>query len=165
MDSSADPVSALRRAICVGFANRLARRLPKHNGFRTFNSSSVVAEVHPSSARQLADDNTGLLPEWLVYHELVATSRPFLRNVCRVEEAWLAPLMPRLTGVDVRRLSGGVLAGGKHEAAVAARAKEEERTTAAARETVVRKNDDKAVDDARARFLARKQKQAKKTKP
>jgi len=29
----------------------------------------------------------------------------------------------------------------------------------------MRKNDDKAVDDARARFLARKQKQAKKTKP
>jgi hypothetical protein len=33
---------------------------------------------------------------------------------------------------------------------------------AAANETGVRKNDDKSVDDARARFLARKQKQTKK---
>ena len=121
----------------------------------------VSAEVHPSSARQLANDNTGLLPEWLVYHELITTTRPFLRNVCRVEAAWVAPLLPRLSDTDVARLSGGVLASEKAKKAAEDKVKTE-KAAAAAKETGVRKNDDKAVEDARARFLARKQKQAKK---
>lgn len=154
-------IADLRRCICVGFANRLAKRLPKHNGFRTFNGASVMAEVHPSSARQLADDKTGLLPEWLVYHELVATSRPFLRNVCRVEAEWVAPLTPRLENVDIARLSGGKLASEKAKMAAEVAAREQ-RTVAARIEAGGRKNDDKAVDDARARYLARKQKMAKK---
>ncbi len=29
----------------------------------------------------LQEDEDGLLPEWVVYHELVSTSRPFLRQV------------------------------------------------------------------------------------
>jgi ATP-dependent RNA helicase DHX8/PRP22 len=60
-----------------------------------------------------------------VYHELITTTRPFLRNVCKVEEAWLAPLMPRLNDMDVARLSGGVLASEKAKTATATAAKEE----------------------------------------
>jgi hypothetical protein len=37
-------------------------------------------QVHPGSS-QLCSDDDGLLPEWLIYHEFVATSRPFLRQV------------------------------------------------------------------------------------
>jgi len=148
-------VTALRQAICVGFCNRLARRLPKHNGFRTFNDNAVLAEVHPSSARQLADDRTGLLPEWVVYHELISTTRVFLRNVCAVEGPWVEAVTERLRGADLAKLSGGRVKGEK--------AKEEERRMAVAKEAErqrvesgVRKNDDKAVDDAKARYLARK---------
>ena len=148
-------VTALRQAICVGFCNRLARRLPKHNGFRTFNDNAVLAEVHPSSARQLADDRTGLLPEWVVYHELISTTRVFLRNVCAVEGPWVEAVTERLRGADLAKLSGGRVKGEK--------AKEEERRRAVAKEAErqrvesgVRKNDDKAVDDAKARYLARK---------
>jgi ATP-dependent RNA helicase DHX8/PRP22 len=36
----------------------------------------VVVVVVP-----LSEDDDGLLPEWVVYHELVSTSRPFLRQV------------------------------------------------------------------------------------
>ena len=49
-----------------------------------------MAEVHPSSARQLADDQ-GLLPEWLVYHELITTT--VWR--CRFTPGW-KQLTPRL---------------------------------------------------------------------
>ena len=148
-------VTALRQAICVGFCNRLAQRLPKHNGFRTLNDNAVLAEVHPSSARPLANEITGLLPEWIVYHELVATTRVFLRNVCAVEAPWVAPVTERLRGVNLKRLSGGRVATRKarEEEARRERAKEAERQRI---ESGARKNDDKAVEDARARYLARK---------
>ena len=115
----------------------------------------MLAEVHPSSARQLADDRTGLLPEWVVYHELISTTRVFLRNVCAVEGPWVEAVTERLRGADLAKLSGGRVKGEK--------AKEEERRMAVAKEAErqrvesgVRKNDDKAVDDAKARYLARK---------
>lgn len=34
-------------------------------------------QLHPSCARVAADDD-GLLPEWMVYHELVSTGRVYL---------------------------------------------------------------------------------------
>jgi hypothetical protein len=37
--------------------------------------------------RGCREDDDGLLPEWVVYHELVSTSRPFLRQVCKLVEA------------------------------------------------------------------------------
>ncbi len=63
---------------------RLARRLPRHNGYKTLAAgaaaSGQLAQLHPSCC-PLREDADGLLPEFVVYHELVATSRPFLRNV------------------------------------------------------------------------------------
>ena len=115
----------------------------------------MLAEVHPSSARPLANEITGLLPEWIVYHELVATTRVFLRNVCAVEAPWVAPVTERLREVDLKRLSGGRVATRKarEEEARRERAKEAERQRI---ESGARRNDDKTVNDARARYLARK---------
>jgi len=95
----------VRRALCVGFANRLARRMMAHNGYKTYNEKGTLAQIHPSSTH-LGADREGLYPEWIIYHELVATSRPFLRQVCAVEANWVETLLPRLRGVDVQRLSG-----------------------------------------------------------
>ena len=156
-----DPgLSLLRRALCAGYATRLARRLPRHNGYRTLNDAAVLAQLHPSCTPALADaDGEGLGPALVVYHELVATPRPFLRHVCAVEEAWVASLLPRLCGVDVQRLSNGRLAAEavkkddalaelKHEAAPAPPP------------AVKPKADSAAVDAARQRFLDRKRKAA-----
>lgn len=52
-----------------------------HNGYRTVaGEKSALAQLHPSCARVEADSE-GLLPEWVVYHELVATGRVFLSKV------------------------------------------------------------------------------------
>lgn len=77
---SAAVCELVRRALTVGFANRIARRMRLHNGYRTCNEKGVLAQIHPGSS-QLAADDDGLLPEWLIYNEFVATSRPFLRQV------------------------------------------------------------------------------------
>lgn len=39
-----------------------------------------ASQLHPSCARVAADDD-GLLPEWMVYHELVSTGRVYLSKV------------------------------------------------------------------------------------
>ncbi|KAL6784040.1 hypothetical protein ACKKBG_A04550 [Auxenochlorella protothecoides x Auxenochlorella symbiontica] len=146
----------LRHALAIGFANQLARRMPLHNGYRTLGDRPTLAQVHPSCARLGADED-GLLPEWVVYHELIATGHTFLSKVCAVEGAWVAALLPRLTGVDVARLSGGAstaaavaaAVGGKHDASGSASGK-------AGPLPLSRRNSDADVSDARARFLARK---------
>ncbi len=64
----------------VGFANRLARRMTTHNGYKTLCEPSTLAQLHPSTARIAADED-GLLPDWVIYHELVSTARVFLSKV------------------------------------------------------------------------------------
>lgn len=82
MPSGAQQIDALRQALTIGFANRIARRMRMHNGYRTMSENGQLAQLHPGSSH-LAVDEDGLLPEWLIYHEFVATSRPFLRQVMK----------------------------------------------------------------------------------
>ena len=72
--------TGLRQALLIGFANRLARRMTTHNGYKTLSEPSALAQLHPSTARITADED-GLLPEWVIYHELVSTARVFLNRV------------------------------------------------------------------------------------
>ncbi|KAF8068452.1 DEAH4 [Scenedesmus sp. PABB004] len=159
--SPPDVVERVRRALTVGFGNRVARRMRLHNGYRTVNERGALAQVHPGSS-QLSLDGDGLMPEWLIYHEFVATSRPFLRQVCPTRFEWVEPLLPKLQGVDVQRLSGGKLraeaaaAAAAAVAAAAAAADDAGGGGGAQAAQLARRNDDDAVSAARARFLARK---------
>ncbi|KAI9156573.1 hypothetical protein LWI28_008742 [Acer negundo] len=95
----------LRMALCVGYANQLAERMLRHNGYRTVGFKSQLVQVHPSSV--LKADEEGTLPDYVVYHELIATSRPYMRNVCAVEMAWVTPILEKLEKLDTNKLSGG----------------------------------------------------------
>jgi len=44
--------------------------------------------IHPSSA--LFNKN----PEWVVYHELVLTSKEYMREVCAIEPKWMVDVAP-----------------------------------------------------------------------
>ncbi|CAA2986278.1 probable pre-mRNA-splicing factor ATP-dependent RNA helicase DEAH4 isoform X2 [Olea europaea var. sylvestris] len=96
---------ALRKALCSGYANQLAERMIRHNGYRTLGFKSQVVQVHPSSV--LKTDEEGMLPNYVVYHELIATTRPYMRNVCAVEMAWVTPILTKLDNLNVSKLSGG----------------------------------------------------------
>lgn len=80
----AGSTTGLRQALLIGFANRLARRMTTHNGYKTLSEPSTLAQLHPSTARITADED-GLLPEWVIYHELVSTARVFLNRVSFLE--------------------------------------------------------------------------------
>ena len=71
----------LREALVIGGANKLARRMSRHNGYKTLGEHATLAQLHPSTAR-IAPDDDGLLPEWVVYNEMLATAKTFLSKVC-----------------------------------------------------------------------------------
>jgi len=164
--SDAHRISAVIQAITTGFAHKLARRLPRHNGYRTLGTGAMVgggqlAQPHPSCSC-LAEDEDGLLPEWIVYHELVATTRPYLRQVCATRYEFVEGLLNKIARVDVQRLSrsGRSPEDGAPKASVAAKPGEAPSTGAEAAEALpARRNDSTAVNAARERYMQRKQQQ------
>nr|GEY67673.1 probable pre-mRNA-splicing factor ATP-dependent RNA helicase DEAH4 isoform X2 [Tanacetum cinerariifolium] len=62
-------------------------------------------DVHPSSV--LRTDDEGVFPNYVVYHELISTSHPYMRNVCEVEMEWVTPILQNLEKLNVKILSGG----------------------------------------------------------
>ncbi|KAJ8747275.1 hypothetical protein K2173_013101 [Erythroxylum novogranatense] len=95
----------LRKALCVGYASMLAEKMIQHNGYRTIGFKHQLVQVHPSSA--LKTDDYGMYPNYVVYHELIATPRPYMRNVCAVEMKWVIPVLKKLEKLNINKLSGG----------------------------------------------------------
>jgi pre-mRNA-splicing factor ATP-dependent RNA helicase DHX16 len=50
--------------------------------------------IHPSSL--LFKES----PEWVVYHELVFTSKEYMRTVCEVKQEWLVEIAPHYFNED-----------------------------------------------------------------
>lgn len=77
----------IRKAICAGFFFHAARKDPQE-GYRTLVENQPVY-IHPSSAlfqRQ---------PDWVIYNELVMTTKEYMREVTVVDPKWLVELAPR----------------------------------------------------------------------
>lgn len=76
----------VQKALCSGFFRNTAKKDPQE-GYRTVVDSQVVY-VHPSSAvfyRQ---------PEWVIYHELVLTTKEYMREVTTIDAKWLVEFAP-----------------------------------------------------------------------
>ena len=41
---------------------------------------------------------------YVIYHELISTTRPYMRNICAVKQAWVEPILKKLEKLDVNRL-------------------------------------------------------------
>ncbi|KAI8023670.1 putative pre-mRNA-splicing factor ATP-dependent RNA helicase DEAH4 [Camellia lanceoleosa] len=140
----------LRKSLSVGYANQLAERMIRHNGYRTLGFKPQLVQVHPSSV--LRTDEEGMLPNYVVYHELISTSRPFMRNVCAVEMPWVMPILKKLEKLNISKLSGG---SGQSEEQT-----ERDKSSLPKKDDVdvARPVDDRdsQIQAARERFLARK---------
>ncbi|RAL39995.1 hypothetical protein DM860_008135 [Cuscuta australis] len=141
----------LRKALCAGYANQLAERMIHHNGYRTIGFKPQLVQVHPSSVMKGDDD--GMLPNYVVYHELISTTRPYMRNVCAVEMPWVVPVLERLEKLNVKKLSGGILH--QQEERIEEINSNLEKKDAAAHEVSPEELGSR-IEAARARFLARK---------
>ncbi|KAI2513995.1 hypothetical protein MHU86_379 [Fragilaria crotonensis] len=74
------------KAITAGFFTHAAKKDPQE-GFRTLVDQNPVY-IHPSSA--LFNKN----PEFVIYHELVLTTKEYMRNVMEIDARWLVELAP-----------------------------------------------------------------------
>ncbi|XP_021747081.1 probable pre-mRNA-splicing factor ATP-dependent RNA helicase DEAH5 [Chenopodium quinoa] len=85
--SAGKDFTKIRKAIAAGFFFHAARKDPQE-GYRTLVENQPVY-IHPSSAlfqRQ---------PDWVIYHELVMTTKEYMREVTVVDPKWLVELAPR----------------------------------------------------------------------
>ena len=76
----------IRKCIVAGFFVNAAKKDPQE-GYKTLIENTPVF-IHPSSA--LFNKN----PEWVIYHELVLTSKEYMRNVLSIDPKWLVELAP-----------------------------------------------------------------------
>jgi ATP-dependent RNA helicase DHX8/PRP22 len=67
----------VRRAIVSGYFTHAAKKDPKE-GYQTMVEGNPVF-IHPSSA--LFNKS----PEWVLYHELVLTTKEYMRNIMTIE--------------------------------------------------------------------------------
>jgi len=86
----------VRKAICSGFFAHASKRDPQE-GYKTLVEGQPVY-IHPSSA--LFQRN----PDWVVYHELVLTTKEYMREVTVIEAKWLVELAPQFFKVQDPRV-------------------------------------------------------------
>ena len=128
-----------------------------HNGYRPLNPRAPLCELHPSCSKLKVDED-GLLPEWIVYHEIIQTSRPFLTKVCPVSGHLVEGVLEKLRSVDVHRLSGGRFGRDVPSPPAAATSQDASESGSAAAAQHKRRHDEASLHAARERFLKRKAK-------
>ncbi|KDD75275.1 hypothetical protein H632_c773p1 [Helicosporidium sp. ATCC 50920] len=85
--SAGRDVSRIQKALCAGFFAHAARKDPQE-GYKTVVEQQTVY-IHPSSCLFQHQ------PDWVIYHELVMTTKEYMREVTHIDPRWLAELAPR----------------------------------------------------------------------
>ncbi|KAI9565872.1 putative pre-mR-splicing factor ATP-dependent R helicase DHX16-like [Daphnia sinensis] len=86
MVSNKDDLVAIGKAVTAGFFYNTSR-LSKTGGYKTVKHNQTVL-IHPNSS--MFEE----LPRWLIYHELVFTTKEYMRQVIQIENSWLLEVAP-----------------------------------------------------------------------
>ena len=86
MSSNKEDTMAIRKAVTSGYFYHTAR-LSKGGQYKTVKHQQSVA-IHPHSS--LFEKN----PRWVLYHELVLTTKEYIRQVIEIENKWLIEVAP-----------------------------------------------------------------------
>ena len=91
--SSGFDYDVVRKAICSGYFHNAAKikGIGEYVNLRT----GIPCILHPSSAIY----GLGFTPDYVVYHELVMTSKEYMQCVTAVDPHWLAELGPMFFSV------------------------------------------------------------------
>ena len=84
--SSGKDYKIVSKAITAGFFPNAAKKDPQE-GYRTLVDQNPVY-IHPSSAL------FNKAPEYVIYHELVLTTKEYMRNIMTIDARWLTELAP-----------------------------------------------------------------------
>lgn len=88
MESNSEDTLGIRKAIASGYFYNTAR-MQKSGDYRTVKNAQTV-HIHPQSCLFQQE----VPPRWLIFHELVLTSKEFMRNVIEIESQWLVEIAP-----------------------------------------------------------------------
>ncbi|KAJ3098111.1 hypothetical protein HDU97_004295 [Phlyctochytrium planicorne] len=93
-----DPANTvpIRKAITAGFFYNTARLNRSGDSYRTIKHNETVG-IHPSSALYISNSNANTnkqYPKWVLYFELVLTTREFMRQVIEIQSSWLLEVAP-----------------------------------------------------------------------
>ncbi|OXB79042.1 UNVERIFIED_CONTAM: hypothetical protein H355_005918 [Colinus virginianus] len=129
--------------------------------FCTMDGHGSIVYIHPSST--LYDQETRL--EWIIFHDVTVTSKIYVRTVCPVRYEWVKDLLPRLHQIDAYELSSVAREEVTEEEITRWKHKEDLRRQCEGvkdnpAKKLEKRNDDKSIQDARARYLERKQQRA-----
>ncbi|EIW69555.1 ATP-dependent RNA helicase DDX35 [Tremella mesenterica] len=81
-------VVRLRKCLVTGYFKNAARMMPD-GSYRSARENAIL-HVHPNSVMFTRQPSTG----WVIYHEVVETTKRFMRDLTVVEEEWLVELAP-----------------------------------------------------------------------
>jgi len=139
---------AVLKAITAGYFTHAARLMPS-GAYRVMGTEMQLVYVHPSSALK----ERGSFPAWVMYHELLCTSKAYMRQVSTIEHKWVEKKLKRMKEASLSKLSGHRRR--EEEVAAMPMAHGWGQTEEVNQE---KRNDDSSVNAARERFLARKKK-------
>ena len=84
--SNPNEMSGICKSITAGFFYHTAK-ITKALDYRTVKHPQTV-HMHPSSSLH------GTQPRWVVYHELVYTTKEFMRSIIEIKPEWLVEIAP-----------------------------------------------------------------------
>ncbi|XP_037326303.2 probable ATP-dependent RNA helicase DHX40 [Pungitius pungitius] len=160
-----DKSELFRRCLCTGYFTNVARR-SVGKVFCTMDGHGSMVHIHPSSS---LFDHEGEL-NWIVFHDVLVTSKVYVRTACPIRYEWVKDLLPKLHEVDVYELSSVAREEVTDEEMVKWETKEAaKRQPEVSTEDVMKKlekrNNETDVCDARARYLQRKQQRQQNKAP
>jgi len=156
---SLDIITQCRMAIALCFFPNTGMRVGDKGAYRNYKEDVLIGGdrnswlwIHPSSSLKT------VLPKWVVYQELVFTSKPFIRQVCAIEYQWVEHLLPRLKSADIDKLVGRKVSELKDTELVAPSISNAEMEIGEIKTTVKTEQPESGnkVETARERYLQRK---------
>lgn len=147
----------LRQCLCLGYFSNVARRSVGRT-FCTMDGHGSIVHIHPSSA--LFEQESQM--DWIIFHDVLVTSKIYVRTVCPIRYEWVKDLLPKLHEIDVYELSSVAREEVTEEEVAKWEIKETAKRQKAeaqgeALKKLEKRNDESSVCDARARYLQRKQ--------
>ena len=93
MESAGSDWDTVRKAICAAYFHNAA----KFKGIGEYVNcrSGIPCHLHPTSALY----GLGYTPDYIIYHELVFTTKEYMQCVTAVEPEWLAELGPKFFSI------------------------------------------------------------------
>lgn len=98
---SSNDISAIRKALLSGYFFQTACLQQNGESYRTIKHGQSIY-IHPSSV--LYKDR----PKWLMYHELVLTTKEYMRQASEIKSEWLLDIAPHyFKARDIENLDRG----------------------------------------------------------